>query len=313
MDVLTLNQLKAQAASDPKAALATAAKQLESLFMHELLKSMRATTLDSGMLDNSGTAMGTEMLDGEFAQRMSGLPGGLSQAIIHQLEGSMRSAATAGPTHAGPTPASPTPARAEPAQLLPSRGGDATAQPPSPAPAAGSPTRSSAAPSAEPSLSSGLSAAQSFVQQHQQAAQAAQAKTGLPAANILGQAALESGWGQHEIRHADGTRSHNLFGIKAGPEWKGPVAEVTTTEYVNGQARRVKAAFRAYESYEAAFVDHAKLLTNSPRYAQVVAQGDAAGAYAQGLQRAGYATDPAYADKLTRVINTTLRLQRAVS
>jgi len=77
--------------------------------------------------------------------------------------------------------------------------------------------------------------------------------------------------------------------------------------------RRVTAKFRAYESYEEAFKDHARLLSQSPRYSQTVAVADTARGYAQGLQKAGYATDPAYADKLTRVINTTLRLQKTVT
>jgi flagellar protein FlgJ len=112
---------------------------------------------------------------------------------------------------------------------------------------------------------------------------------------------------------ADGTTSHNLFGIKATSSWTGKVAEVTTTEYIGGVARKVTAKFRAYDSYEDAFKDHARLLTQSPRYSQTVAQADTAKGFAQGLQKAGYATDPAYADKLTKVINTTLRLQRSVT
>ena len=130
---------------------------------------------------------------------------------------------------------------------------------------------------------------------------------------MIGQAAHESGWGRREIRHADGTPSYNLFGIKAGADWKGPVAETLTTEVVNGQAVKGVAKFRAYASHAESFADYARLMTNSPRYQPVLAQGQDAGSFAAGLQRAGYATDPAYADKLTRVINTTLRLQRAAT
>jgi flagellar protein FlgJ len=126
---------------------------------------------------------------------------------------------------------------------------------------------------------------------------------------MVAQAAHESGWGRREIVHADGTPSHNLFGIKAGAGWNGPVAEVTTTEYIGGVARKVTAKFRAYASYAESFADYARLMTNSPRYA-AVGQADTPREFAQSLQRAGYATDPAYADKLTAVINTTLRLQR---
>lgn len=111
----------------------------------------------------------------------------------------------------------------------------------------------------------------------------------------------------------DGSPSHNLFGIKATANWTGKVAEVTTTEYIGGVARKVTAKFRAYDSYADAFKDHARLLTQSPRYSQTVAKADTAQGYAQGLQKAGYATDPAYANKLTQVINTALRVQRSMA
>ena len=141
------------------------------------------------------------------------------------------------------------------------------------------------------------------------AEQAAQ-KIGVDPRYLVAQAALETGWGKSMIRHRDGSNSHNLFGIKATASWKGKVAEVTTTEYIGGVARKVTAKFRAYDSYEEAFKDHARLLSQSPRYSQAMAQTDSVRGYAQGLQRGGYATDPAYADKLTQVINTALRLQQ---
>ena len=157
-----------------------------------------------------------------------------------------------------------------------------------------------------------MSAAQAaFVREHQQAAQAAQDQTGIPAAFMVAQAAHETGWGTHAIRTASGANSHNLFGIKAGPGWTGPVAQVATTEYVNGQAHAVTATFRAYDSDAASFKDYAQMMARSPRYAQVATASTTAQGFAQGLQRAGYATDPAYAAKLTQVINTTLRVQRA--
>jgi flagellar protein FlgJ len=151
-----------------------------------------------------------------------------------------------------------------------------------------------------------------LVQQHPRGAYAAGAAPGIPAAFLVAPAAHETGWGRREIRHADGAPAYNLFGIKAGPNWHGPTAEITTTEYVGGAARKVTASFRAYGSYAESFADYAKLMKTSPRYAGV-AGADTAGEFAQGLQKAGYATDPAYADKLARVINTTLRLQRATA
>ncbi len=271
--------LKARAASDPKAAIKQAARQFEALFMQQLMKSMREATVSSGMLDNAGTQMGTEMLDTQFANQMTGLKGGLSEVIMRQLERQMNGAATS--RLAVPVPA---------------------------AAAAGEPARS------EPIAAAGdkLSSTQSdFVRVHTQAARSAEAQTGIPATFMVAQAAHESGWGQREIRNADGSSAFNLFGIKAGSSWKGATTSITTTEVVEGRARKVIANFRSYASAEESFKDYAQLMKNNPRYAAVLAAGANANGFAQGLQRAGYATDPAYADKLTRVINTTLRLQRA--
>jgi flagellar protein FlgJ len=126
---------------------------------------------------------------------------------------------------------------------------------------------------------------------------------------VVAQAALESGWGRHEIRAADGSTTHNVFGVKAGRNWHGPVVEKTTTEFVNGVAQKTTAKFRAYGSYAEAFRDYASVLRNNPRYAGIVGQTHDAKGFANGLQQAGYATDPAYADKLVRVINgSTLRM-----
>jgi len=149
------------------------------------------------------------------------------------------------------------------------------------------------------------------VQQHSDAASRAESASGIPASFMLGQAGHETGWGRHEIRTPDGASSFNLFGIKAGAGWSGKVAEVTTTEYVNGVAQKKLEKFRAYGSYEESFRDYARLISDSPRYAQARAQTASAQGYASGLQKAGYATDPDYANKLSRAINTTLQLRRA--
>ena len=100
---------------------------------------------------------------------------------------------------------------------------------------------------------------------------------------------------------SDGTPSYNLFGIKAGGSWNGPVTEITTTEFEQGAAKKVKAKFRVYGSYVEAIADYVKLLTNNPRYADVAAARSPEQA-AHALQRAGYATDPQYASKLVSVI-----------
>lgn len=276
-DLRSLDSVRLRANTDPKTAVKEAARQFEALFMNELMKSMRATTLDSGLMDGgSGGEMTTGMLDQQFAGQLTGMPGGLSEAIMRQLERQMGMAPGPIPVTKGANPVpAPIDRPAGSAARIPEKG------------AAG------------------------FVQQHQRAAEAAAERSGIPAAFMIAQAAHETGWGRKEIRHADGAPAYNLFGIKAGPGWNGPTAEITTTEVIGGVAHKVKAKFRAYASYAESFADYAKLMTTSPRY-EAVARADTAGEFARGLQKAGYATDPAYADKLTRVIDTTLRLQKGL-
>ena len=277
IDSRGLDTLRGRALSDPKGAVKEAAKQFEALFMNELLKGMRATTLATGTLDNEGSRLGTDMLDAQLAQKMTGLPGGLSDALMRQLDRQMG-------LNPGPIPKNVS----ANTSLVPIERLNKPTQIPQ-------------------------TGAAAFVHQHSEAAQKAQDSTGIPAAFMVSQAALETGWGRKEIRHSDGAPSFNLFGIKAGANWKGAVAEVATTEYIDGKAQRVMAKFRAYGSYAESFADYAKLMSASPRYQNVMAQATTADGFAKGLQRAGYATDPAYADKLSRVINTTLRLQRTVA
>ena len=106
-----------------------------------------------------------------------------------------------------------------------------------------------------------------FISQLSQPAQMASAESGIPHHLILAQAALESGWGQRQIRTAEGKPSYNVFGIKASANWQGKTTEITTTEYENGEAKKVKAKFRVYDSYFDALNDYVKLIANNPRYA----------------------------------------------
>lgn len=275
-DVSALASLRTQAAQDPKAAIKQAAKQFEALFMRELMKSMREATPTTGLFDNQATRLGTEMLDAQLAEKASGGPGSLSAIIARQLERQMGAtvpelAGTAKKAELGRTGLMTY--RADSAPRMPEK------------------------------------RAADFLDQHAASAQAAQATTGIPATFMLAQAAHESGWGRREIMRADGTPSNNLFGIKAGPGWQGAVAEVVTTEYVGGQPHKLVQRFRAYADASESFADYARLMKTNPRYQGVMAAGSDAQAFAQGLQRAGYATDPHYAAKLERVIQTARRHQ----
>ena len=119
---------------------------------------------------------------------------------------------------------------------------------------------------------------------------------------MLAQSALETGWGRHMIPREDGSNSFNLFGIKADRRWDGESAEVATLEYRNGTPRQERWAFRAYESFEQSMQDYVDFLTANPRYRQALQKTDNPQAFARGLQQAGYATDPQYANKIVNIM-----------
>ena len=277
-DGRALNALKVQAGQNSPEAAREAAKQFESLFMREMIKSMREATMKSGLLDGAEGNLANDMYDQQLSVQMSGLPGGLTEAIQRQLTRQM-----------GGTEAE----LSVPSTLsLDTSALRRTAS-----------TKNSTTPSPK-----GLDA---FVQHHRATAERVAQDSGIPASFMLGQAGHETGWGKGEIRHKDGSAAYNLFGIKAGKNWTGKVAEVTTTEYINGVARKVTAKFRAYDSYEDSFRDYARLINDNPRYEKAREKVGSAVAYATELQKAGYATDPEYANKLSRAIQSTLRVGRA--
>ncbi len=280
-DANSLGKLKLQAGQDSPAAIKETAKQFESLFMRELIKSMRQATMKSGMLDNAGSDLGTDLLDQQFAVQMSGQPGGLSDLIAAQLSRQMGVAMPEGALNAGKLTTPPMSALQKSSSLA-----------------------AYSANAVKPTSSQS-----DFVDRHTEAAIRIEKESGIPASYMIGQAGHETGWGKHEIRMRNGQSANNLFGIKAGPGWTGKVAEVTTTEYVNGVPEKRVAKFRAYASTDESFRDYARMITQSPRYAKVTQQTGSAFAFASSLQKAGYATDPNYAAKLSRAIETTQRLQ----
>ena len=142
---------------------------------------------------------------------------------------------------------------------------------------------------------------QAFLESIAPWAQQAAQQLGVAPELVSAHAALESGWGQRPLRKANGESSHNLFGIKAGSAWRGDVSESATTEYVGGAAIKTRERFRAYPDAGAAFRDYAQMLSDNPRYKGALGVGSDARAFAQGLARGGYATDPAYAAKLERL------------
>ncbi len=275
VDVADAQALKAQAARGDRAALEQAARQFEALLVTQMLKSMRQTrfsTEDDAMNGGQAMALYRDLLDQQWASQMSKGRGlGFADMMLRALERQT---------------GSPTPTQA-PEQATAATGAGAARL--------AAETQPSAAAVAVP-----IHSAADFIKRMIPHAQAAARATGLAEEFILGHAALESGWGRHEIRDAGERNSHNLFGIKAGSRWEGAVAETLTTEYRGGLPLKLSQRFRAYADYDAAFADYARLL--QARFAQALQAGTDAAAFSKGLAAAGYATDPAYADKLQAVI-----------
>jgi len=125
-------------------------------------------------------------------------------------------------------------------------------------------------------------------------------KLGVAPELVAAHAALESGWGKQPLKNGT-ANANNLFGVKAGGSWQGEVALASTTEFEHGAMLKKTERFRSYPDTASAFRDYADLLTSNPRYAAALNTGSDARAFASGLAKAGYATDPNYADKLSKV------------
>ena len=289
LDVKNLAKLKTMAQQNSPEAVKATAKQFEALFLNMMLKTMRQASPADSLLQSRERTLYTEMLDQQLSQTMAGRGMGLADMLIAQLDKSAVKPLTHSAESVQPIanlrPSVNTARLAATYSVLPLIDDEPV-------------INQSLAETVKPSMGS----AAEFCAQMQGQAEQAQTLTGIPAAYILAQAALESGWGQRDIRLADGSASHNLFGIKAGADWQGKVAEVLTTEYQNGVAHKVVAKFKAYDSAAEAFTDYAQMLTKNPRYQALLANAQSAEGFAWGMQKAGYATDPAYAGKLLKVI-----------
>ena len=288
LDVQGFDALRAQAKNSPQEAMKSAAKQFDAVFTQMMLKSMRDATPQDGPFDSHDTATFTSMMDQQLAQQLSNKGIGVADAMLKQL---MRnSGMQAGDANAGNNAALNALAKAyaNPANngaLQSGRGYSANSALTPPVKGDGSSPKVDA-----------------FVDRLAAPAQAASEATGIPARFIIGQAALESGWGKNEIKKVDGSTSHNVFGIKATKDWTGKTVSTVTTEYVHGKPQRVVEKFRAYDSYADAMTDYASMLKSNPRYAQVLNSSHDVNGFATGMQRAGYATDPHYAKKLISIM-----------
>lgn len=297
-DANSLNKLKNSAKENSPESIKEVAKQFEAVFINMVMKSMRAATPQDSPFDNEQSRTFTAMLDQQLSNNLATKGVGLAEVLTRQL-----TKVSHGPTDAmeqavsddsGATNTDTMGVNALMPTLLK---GSGYSQVPAIMPAT-TPTINKLE---KPSDLNGKAA--EFHQRLSQHAMTASRATGMPANYMLGQAALETGWGRREIKSNDGTNSHNLFGIKATGGWKGKVVETTTTEYIDGVKQKRVEKFRAYDSYADSFKDFANLIQNNPRYQSVMANVNSISGYAKALQNSGYATDPNYASKLASVIH----------
>ncbi|SEQ18915.1 flagellar protein FlgJ [Solimonas aquatica] len=329
--------LRAQAKQGDDAALRKVAQQFEALFTQQLLKNMRSGELASDVMGGGQSDFYRDIFDQQMAVHLSSGKGlGLADMLVQQLRGkhgtadaatqdgsdgslggarqlslpSARLAADRAALNIGAS-APETDSAGEGLTALP---GAATLRRDTQAwlrayqPAAASLTQtqspSAAASGAVDGEEQSDAKAQRFIAAIQPHAERAARELGVPAQVLMAQAALETGWGQHGIADASGKPAFNFFGIKADKSWQGSRVQATTGEYRNGGLQSENAQFRAYESPAHAFDDYVDFLKSNPRYAQALRSGGDAAAFAYGLQNAGYATDPAYAQKLLKVANS---------
>lgn len=305
-DTTALTRLRADLKQNPSRETAReVAQQFEALFIQTMLKSMRTASIgDSGL--GSGGKQYRAMFDQQIALEMAQGQGmGLAPLIERQLlqQQGLQDDAEAPALDKSLAPyANRLPARplriAEPQQTADSAkpaGVEKTAPAEKPTAAAGVGDKGQAWETAEEFVRALLPAAKKVAE-----------RAGIPVRAMIAQAALETGWGQHVIRKPDGTSSFNLFGIKAHHSWDGEAVKVPTLEYRDGVARREHAEFRAYGSLEHALQDYADFLHRNRRYEALFEQGVDEQHYAEGLQEAGYATDPKYADKIKRIMQSDL-------
>jgi flagellar protein FlgJ len=303
-----LSALKQAAGNGNPQALREAARQFESLFTSMMLKSMREASFKDPIFGSDQADLYQEMYDDQVAAEMSKGKGlGLADMLVQQLRsggiggGSTSGTGSAGNATAGTGVGNSTAATAASPGTTAGTTADTTA---SAGTTAGTTTSTAiSATAACPTAAQQTEFANALWPEAQQAAQ----QLGVSPVTLLAQAALETDWGRKVPQDAAGGTSNNLFGIKASSGWSGSSVVSSTQEYSGGVASTVKAPFRSYDSMNQCFQDYVDLLKSSPRYAAALGTGGDTQAFGSALQQGGYATDPAYASKLTAVAGTLTR------
>jgi flagellar protein FlgJ len=279
-----LAQLKAKAAGgagEKQAALEEVARQFETVFLKMMLKSMRDTVPESELIDGEKTKFYQSMYDDQISLDLSKRGNlGLADMIVQQLGGDK-------PNKGVIAGQGLSDYRQFPTQRI--KG-------------ALQENNISKAASAPAASNNKISSPEEFINKLWPQAQQAAQELGVDAKVLLAQSALETGWGKHVMQNKAGQSSHNLFGIKASRGWEGETVSVQTVEYEGGVAVKRQASFRAYDSYADSFNDYVQFLKQNPRYQEALSKTDSNEGFVKGLQKAGYATDPAYAKKIISIL-----------
>ena len=283
-DFSEFSKLKVQSKTDSPAALKQVAKQFEALFLNNILKGMRSAQLAEGVFDNDQSKAYNEMYDQQLSVHLAGKPGvGLADLIVKQLS----------PKGENSQPQTLEDYLNNPVTMVKTPDGMTFNASPFDNDSNEIPFKNG--------RSVPIQSAVDFVRQLKPFAQQAAKGLGIDPNALLAQAALESGWGNAVIRNSDGTSSYNLFNIKADRSWRGKQAQVSTLEFDQGIARKMSSGFRAYSSFQESFHDYVNFIKDNPRYESALKKVSNVDQYMRELQKAGYATDPSYADKVMHI------------
>lgn len=281
-----LAKLKTQAKQDSPEALKEVAKQFESLFLNNILKGMRAAKLADGAMDNEQSKSYTDMYDQQLAIHLAGGTG-LADLIVKQLSPATSKNEKIGIENYLNNPIKTTPPTVHHEaniQILP------YFRPASPN-----------FNDIQEELPKQITSIDDFIRQLYPYAVQAAKDLGVEPKVLLAQAALESGWGESVIKDGNGINTFNLFNIKADKSWIGKQAQVSTLEFDQGIPRKVSAGFRSYNSFKESFNDYVDFIKSNPRYNDALKKAGNPGQYMHELQKAGYATDPKYAEKVMSI------------
>ncbi|MFT7337471.1 MAG: flagellar protein FlgJ [Marinobacter maritimus] len=299
-DFSGLNALKSGARDDKQAALEEVARQFESIFLSEMLKSMRKAGdvfSEGNYLNSTQSEFYRDMFDSQMSLTMAGGHGtGLADALVRQLGKDIPGTDKQGAPLASHKATLADYERSVPplSLRLPERVEEVTEV---------AETESSATVNNDRSLPERFDSPEHFVNTLLPIAESISADTGIDPRLMVAQAALETGWGKHMILGDSNQPSYNLFGIKADSRWQGEAVTITTTEFREGVPMKERADFRAYPDYESSFRDYVSFLESNPRYRDVLASADQPEVFARKLQEAGYATDPQYGNKINQIMN----------